>query len=331
MNILKQIGYYLRQRDLIVSSQFYHWPGARESVSRQCSWLFLSSTADVDDILTKILEHTTPIGCLCVMQGELQGVLFALSASCSISTQTHLKACLSGLDGGVFQSLPDLSKPGLLVMDMDTTAIETECIDEMAKVYGCEAEVAEITKSAMEGQLSFVQSVQQRLSYFKGMPYEKLEEMAQNLPLRKGLPSFVRRIKRKGWSVILISSGFMPFIEQLVIQAGLDGGCGQALVVDAGKLTGEVEGKIIDAQGKKDAMLRFQKERKIKFPQTIAIGDGANDLLMLEHAGFRIGMHPKPVIAKETDVQIYTNDFQAVSLLMAASIEMYAYFGKVLR
>ncbi len=331
MNILKQIGSYLKQPDLILSSQFCRWPGTKEPISRQCSWLFLCSETDVNDILIKILEHTTPIGCLCVVQDKLQGVLFALSASCSLSTQMRLKACLTGLDGGVFQTLPDLSKPGLLVMDMDTTAIETECIDEMAKAYGCEAEVAEITKNAMEGQLSFAQSFQQRLSYFKGMPYAQLEQMAQNLPLRKGLSTFVKRIQRKGWLVMLISSGFMPFIEQLVIQARLDGGCGHRLALDSEKLTGEVEGSIIDAQGKKEAMFRFQKEYRVKFPQTIVIGDGANDLLMLEHAGFRIGMHPKPVIDKQTDVRIYINDFQALSLLMKAVIEMRANFSKVLK
>ena len=200
---------------------------------------------------------------------------------------------------------PTLSKPGVLVMDMDSTLIRCECIDEIADLLGLKPEVAAITARAMAGELDFADSLRARVKLLAGLPVEKLEEVWRaRVRLTPGAKRLVKTLHAHGWAVGVVSGGFTFFTERLRRLLGLDFDYANELEVKDGRLTGRVLGRILDAQGKREALLAEAERRGIPRAQTVAVGDGANDAPMLRAAGLGIAFHAKPALVPYADVVI---------------------------
>ena len=191
-------------------------------------------------------------------------------------------------------------KAALLVTDMDSTLISIECVDEIADFINAKAEVSAITESAMRGDIDFETSLRQRVWLLKGLDASVLEQVfEQRLRLNPGAQVMLAGLKQKGIKTALVSGGFTFFTERLKQQLGLDYTLANVLAEKNGKLTGEVEGEICGAQAKADFLIAHCEKLAITPSQVIAMGDGANDLLMMKEAGLSIAYHAKPKVQIE--------------------------------
>ncbi|MEH0861421.1 MULTISPECIES: phosphoserine phosphatase SerB [unclassified Halobacteriovorax] len=186
----------------------------------------------------------------------------------------------------------------LIVFDMDSTLIQAEVIDELAKVHGIGAKVSAITERAMNGELDFNQSLVERVSHLKGLKESTLEDICQNLPLTEGVEEFIKTVKKYGYKVALISGGFTYFANYLKNKLELDYAFANELEFENGELTGKVKGTIINADQKAVLVNLISQQEGISLEQVVAIGDGANDLPMLAQAGLGIAFHAKDIVRK---------------------------------
>ena len=185
----------------------------------------------------------------------------------------------------------------LCVMDMDSTLITIECIDEIADLQGLKPQVAAITAAAMRGELDFPQSLRQRVALLKGLDAGALHRVyAERLKLSSGAEVMLAKFRQLGIKTLLLSGGFTFFTERLKERLGLDYTRANTLEIINGKLTGEVLGDIVDADVKRAALLQVRDELKIDKAQIIALGDGANDLKFMAEAGVSVAYHAKPVV-----------------------------------
>lgn len=212
--------------------------------------------------------------------------------------------------------LPKLSVPGLLVMDMDSTAIQIECIDELAAMAGVGEQVAAITERAMQGELDFEQSLRQRVAQLKGADANIITTLCHQLPLMPGLESMLAELKSHGWRLVVASGGFTPFVGHLKQLLNLDAAFANELVITDAKLAGTVTGKVVDAQYKADVVAHCSAQWNIPRGQRVAIGDGANDLPMVKAADFGIAFHAKPKLAAAADANIRHLDLRVLPYLL---------------
>lgn len=190
---------------------------------------------------------------------------------------------------------PSLARPGLLLMDMDSTLIQCECIDEIADFMGIKAQIAAITQLSMEGKLDFVASFTERVKLLKGLDASVLQRVLdERIQLTEGAEALIRGLQAHGWKTCLVSGGFTFFTDHFKQRLGLDFALGNVLEIVDGKLTGNFIGSVVDAQSKRQTLLAKAAEWNIPLSQTIAIGDGANDLPMIETAAMGIAFHAKP-------------------------------------
>lgn len=186
---------------------------------------------------------------------------------------------------------------GLLVMDMDSTLITIECIDEIADMQGLKPQVSAITEAAMRGEIDFAESLRRRVSLLAGLDQSALQRVYdERLQLSPGAETLLATIRAAGIRTLLVSGGFTFFTERLQSRLGLDYTAANTLEVADGKLTGRVLGDIVDAQGKADWLNRVRTELDLDRGQVIAMGDGANDLKMMAEAGISIAYRAKPVV-----------------------------------
>jgi phosphoserine phosphatase len=186
---------------------------------------------------------------------------------------------------------------GLLVMDMDSTLITIECVDEIADVAGRRPEVAPITTAAMRGEIDFAQSLSRRVALLAGLDEEALERVyRERLRLTPGAESMLREMRGRGIRTLLVSGGFTYFTERLRERLGLDYARGTALDIEGGKVTGRIVGEIVDAEAKARALREVRDALGLAKNQVLAIGDGANDLAFMAEAGVSIAYHGKPVV-----------------------------------
>jgi phosphoserine phosphatase len=189
----------------------------------------------------------------------------------------------------------------LVVFDMDSTIVDAEVIDEIGRVAGVEEEVKGVTRRAMNGEIEFEDALRERVKLLKGLPVEVLGEIAENLELTPGAQELLITLKELGYKIALISGGFTFFTEKLKEKLNFDYAYANELVVKDGKLTGEVSGKIIDANAKRDIIKEIAKKEGITMDEVIAVGDGANDRFMLRDVGLGIGFNPKGVLKEYAD------------------------------
>lgn len=192
----------------------------------------------------------------------------------------------------------------LIVFDMDSTLIQAEVIDEMAKACGAGDKVGAITEKAMNGEIDFDQSLRERVACLKGLKVETMHEIFNQLPLTQGVEDFLSTIKSLGLKVAVISGGFTFFTEALKNKLGLDYAFGNELEIENGVLTGQVKGTIVNADQKAFLLKFIAQQEGIHPEQVVAIGDGANDLPMLAGAGLGIAFHAKDIVKKEAQSQL---------------------------
>ena len=204
------------------------------------------------------------------------------------------------LDYGFVPNGLKLANFGLLVMDMDSTLIAIECIDEVADMQGLKPQVAAITEAAMRGEMEFAESLRRRVALLKGLDEQALQHVYdERLRLSTGAEAMLKALQTHGIKTLLLSGGFKFFTDRLKARLGLDYAHANTLEIANGKLTGKVLGEILDAQGKADWLVKIRDELSLKPEQVIAMGDGANDLKMMAQAGISIAYHAKPVVREQ--------------------------------
>lgn len=216
--------------------------------------------------------------------------------------------------------VPDLSKPGLIVMDMDSTAIQIECIDEIAKLAGVGEEVAEVTERAMQGELDFEQSLRQRVGKLAGADESILEAVRSTLPMMPDLRELVATLHALGWKTAIASGGFTYFSDYLKSELQLDHAQSNTLEIVDGKLTGQVLGDVVSAQTKADILVELAQRYEIELHNTVAVGDGANDLVMMAAAGLGVAYHAKPKVEEKAQAAVRFAGLGGVLCILSASL-----------
>lgn len=195
----------------------------------------------------------------------------------------------------------------LICFDMDSTLIQTECIDELAEHAGVGDKVKEITERAMRGEIDFKESFTERVALLKGLDVSVMQEIAENLPITEGADRLMSILKRCGYKIAILSGGFTYFGEYLQRRYGIDYVYANELEVgEDGKLTGRYVGEIVDGHRKAELLKLIAQVEKVNLAQTIAVGDGANDLPMLSEAGLGIAFHAKPRVVANARQSINT-------------------------
>ncbi|GAA3898116.1 hypothetical protein GCM10022228_05980 [Halomonas cibimaris] len=204
----------------------------------------------------------------------------------------------------------------LVCFDMDSTLIKTEVIDELARRHGVGDEVAAITERAMRGELDFQQSFRARMARLEGLDEAVLEDIAATLPLMDGLETLMEGLARYGYRTAIISGGFSYFARHLQKRFGFDEVHANELIIADGRVTGEVREPIVDAARKAELLQEVAARHDLKLSQTVAVGDGANDLEMLARAGLGIAFRAKPLVRQQARQSITTLGLDAVLFLM---------------
>ncbi len=207
----------------------------------------------------------------------------------------------------------------LVVMDMDSTLIRIEVIDELARAAGVVDRVSRITERAMQGEMDYDQSLRERVELLKGLDVKVLDRIAAELPLTEGAETLIRVLKRLGFSIAIISGGFSRAAEALKRRLGIDYAYSNNLEIADGKLTGRVVGPIVNAQRKAELLETIAQAEGVLLDQVIAVGDGANDALMLERAGLGIAFHAKPKLRESADTSISASGLDAILYLLGIS------------
>ena len=184
---------------------------------------------------------------------------------------------------------------------MDSTLVQTEVIDELAMRAGVGDQVKEITELAMQGKIDFSESFKQRVKLLKGLDASVMQEIAENLPITEGLDRLISVLKKVGFKIAVLSGGFTYFGNYLKEKYQLDYMYANELEIKDGKLTGNYIGDIVDAKRKAELLKLIAQVEKVDIRQTVAVGDGANDLLMLEAAGLGIAFHAKPKVIETAE------------------------------
>ena len=201
---------------------------------------------------------------------------------------------------------------GLCVMDVDGTLILEEVIDLLGREAGREAEISQITSRAMRGELDFESSLSKRVSLLEGLPVSVFDKVFDSIHLTSNAQEFISILQKNGILVGLVSGGFTPIVETLAKSLGIAYFSANQLEVKDGLLTGKLIGQIISPEIKKETLEKWRKERQLPRERTVAIGDGANDLLMLKSAGLGIAFCAQEVLKKEIPNHVDKRDFLEV-------------------
>jgi phosphoserine phosphatase len=228
-----------------------------------------------------------------------------------------VRALLNGLPIDVLVLPQPLPSVRLVVADMESTMIEQEMLDELAALLGIHDQVAAITRRAMNGELDFTAALQERVALLRGQPASLLDQAAQRMTLMPGADVLLSTLKGKGAACWLVSGGFTVFAEPVARRLGFDRCFANELVIEQGVITGTVREPILD----KDAKLRILQqgctELGIDRAQTMALGDGANDIPMLQAAGLGIAYHAKPIVRQAVPHQLNHGNWQVLAELLA--------------
>lgn len=257
-------------------------------------------------------------------QGELSCIEMIVETDKTINVQDMTRKLLSissdfGVDIAVQKENIFRRSKRLVVMDMDSTLIQVEVIDELAKSAGHGEEVSGITSRAMNGELSFNESLNKRVELLRGLDENILDEIYHNIPFTPGAKKLVKILKKLGYKTAVISGGFTFFTDRLKNELGLDYAFANELEIKEGKLTGKVLGEIINGEFKAKILEDIADKEDITLDQVVAIGDGANDLLMLDKAGLGIAFNAHKTVREKADYNISQKNLDSIIYLLGIS------------
>ena len=250
-----------------------------------------------------------------------EGARPAIEARVSTAAPEVLRSALielggqRSLDVAVQRDGPFRRHKRLIVCDMDSTLIKIEVIDELARGAGVTEQVAAITERAMRGEMDYDESLRQRLALLRGLDVQVLQRIADNLPVNDGAERLFRVLKRLGFRTAVVSGGFSIAAVALKARLGLDDAYSNVLELDAGRLTGNVVGPIVNGRRKAEHLRAIAAELGIGFDQVIAVGDGANDREMIETAGLGVAFRAKPALRKAADALVFSSLDSVLHLL----------------
>jgi phosphoserine phosphatase len=237
--------------------------------------------------------------------------IYDLHEPISVSLESQLNA--KQIDFAIFDKFTPLSEFSLCVMDMDSTLISIECIDEIADMCGKKEDVAQITKSAMMGEIDFSQSLIKRVSLLEGLDESMLfKVIKERLKFNLGTKAWIDACRKNNIRTVLVSGGFDYFADYVKDELGIDVAISNRLEITNKKLTGKVLGRIVNDEIKAQTVRDFQVKLNIDKSKTIAIGDGANDLKMLAEAHYSIAYHAKPIVQENARFRLNHSDFNGV-------------------
>jgi phosphoserine phosphatase len=253
-----------------------------------------------------IARACTALGAKSVLLAE--GIAVDLMVSRVESTQT-LRQTLMDLLHGLPVDLAVQAQGGrrkkLLIADMDSTFIEQECIDELADYAGLKAEVSGITERAMRGEIAFEPALRERVALLKGLPITSVMEVIQNrITLMPGGPALVRTMKANGAYTALVSGGFTVFTGPISQKIGFDMHQSNHLEIEGDQFAGSVRAPILGKEAKRATLIQLREQHGLAADETLAVGDGANDLAMLQEAGLGVAFHAKPIVAEAAHVRL---------------------------
>jgi phosphoserine phosphatase len=205
------------------------------------------------------------------------------------------------------------------VMDVDSTLLQDEAIDLLAARAGCQGEVAKLTDAAMRGELDFARALEQRVALLAGLDAAVLDDVLAGLRLTPGARTLVRTLKRLGYRCGVVSGGFTQVTDRLTALLGLDYARANTLEVGDGRLTGRVIGPVVDRAGKERALRQFAAQAGVPLSQTVAVGDGANDLDMISAAGLGIAFNAKPAVRSAADTSVSVPQLDVILHLLGLS------------
>lgn len=231
------------------------------------------------------------------------------------------EAATQGIDVAVQEYGIQHHAPRLVVMDVDSTLVQGEVIEMIAARAGCEDQVAAVTAAAMQGELDFGESLESRVALLAGVDAATLDEIYESLVYAPGARTMIRTLKRLGYKFALVSGGFTQIIEKIAEALEIDYYAANELEIIDGLLTGRIVGPIVDRAGKADALRRFAEEAHIPVKNTVAIGDGANDLDMLAAAGLGIAFNAKPVVRDKAHTSLNVPYLDAIVYLLGITRE----------
>ena len=257
-------------------------------------------------------------------QGELSCVEMIVNTDKLINVRDITRKLLSissesGVDIAVQKENIFRRSKRLVVMDMDSTLIQVEVIDELAKAVGRGDEVSAITRKAMNGEISFNESLDKRVLLLAGLDEEALDKIYNNIPFTPGAKKFIKILKKIGYKTAVISGGFTFFTDRLKKELGLDYAFANNLEIKDGKITGKVTGRIINGEFKAKILEDIANKEEITLDQVVAIGDGANDLLMLDKAGLGIAFNAHKAVREKADYNISQKNMDSILYLLGIS------------
>lgn len=274
---------------------------------------------NVDEAIAKVSE-TTGLTLTKINSGSLNAHIAVLCKADSDKAHVLCKQAVldNKFDFDVFaaNSFPTLKEKGEICLDMDMTSVQIEGIDEIARRLNVFDKVSEITSKAMHGGLDFAQSLTLRVSMLKDGSASVIEDVKKIMRETDGLDVLMQTVSKASWVKGICSGGFEQLICVLEKKYNLDMVCANSLEIKDGKLTGKVDKRIVDAEVKKEGVRKLQQEHNIKDSQIIVLGDGANDLKMIEVAALGIAYHAKPLVQKTAPFSINYSDLTAVALLL---------------
>ena len=273
--------------------------------SRLIDTLVLTAAPSSGDLTQGIVDNV----CTALSDAGAEGVWLAPGAAWEIDVNldrseatdaqrlAETAAGTAAVDVNIVSAPKTSRRKRLLCADMESTIIREELIDEMAEMVGCRAEIAAITEAAMRGEIDFEGALVQRVALFKGFAANKLDDILSRATLMAGAATLLRTMRASGAKCALVSGGFTHFAEPIARRLGFDTVVANELVIENGKLTGDVRQPIVGPQGKADALAHLAAEHGLDLSETLAVGDGANDLVMLRTAGLGVAFRAKPILA----------------------------------
>lgn len=278
----------------------------------------------ISTVATKIAERGGNIDRIRrIARYPVTAIVFAVSGAELADVRRSLTIARAEIGADIAVQSADLDRRGqhLIVMDVDSTVIQDEVIDLLADEAGVLDAVARITERAMAGELDFSQSLRERVALLEGLPEVSLERVRERITLTPGARTLCRTLNRLGYRICLVSGGFIEVVRPLAADLGVTDVRANALEIVDGVLTGRVLGEIVDRQGKRRALEAFAEEYGIPMSRTIAIGDGANDIDMLEAAGLGVAFNAKAAAREAADTALNVPYLDSVLYLLGITRE----------